>query len=425
MSRGEVLRPGAESVDVVFGKPVFLRDDVVKAQTAAQWRQGGYTIRQHEEPCKLVVFNGHVLAMYGEWQTQSEPNAVVGSGNDLVNNMLLQTEDSTGEGVRAPLPAAASERQPVRRRRAVLPLKASPPKAGVTRPSKPSLRRRPQRGKKPQVLLDFETVLEELSGWLASRGHLPWEKSADRTERRLAAWVSKVRAAHANDWLTREQVALVSSLKAWRWNNEAGGNPPRHVTAPSCSTTPAEKCEGRWVESPGGLSAASPPSRGAVGERWIRCTMQRLARDLAKQASSTMRKARLRQFQLTYHPDKNPGRADEVLPIFRWVQSCWDREFRGAETVPEDFEAQGEDELPTQQRGPQAQNEFPILVASRNLAQDYDRPRESYAPVPFEEGCQLQGAATVPDVPPLRRRLTSKRCAPEFAERAAKERIAH
>merc|ERR1719296_438033 len=32
-----------------------------------------------------------------------------------------------------------------------------------------------------------------------------------------------------------------------------------------------------------------------------------------------------------YHPDKNPGRAHEVLPIFRWVQTRWDEEFRSSE----------------------------------------------------------------------------------------------
>merc|ERR1712183_687318 len=66
-------------------------------------------------------------------------------------------------------------------------------------------------------------------------------------------------------------------------------------------------------------------------EQWTQLTMQRLSNQLARQPSAMERRACLRTWQRTYHPDKNPGRADEVLPIFRWVQACWDRDFKATE----------------------------------------------------------------------------------------------
>merc|ERR1712151_247450 len=66
-------------------------------------------------------------------------------------------------------------------------------------------------------------------------------------------------------------------------------------------------------------------------EQWRQLTTQRLATELVRQPDAAARRARLRHWQRAYHPDKNPGRADEVLPIFRWVQEAWDRDFRSSD----------------------------------------------------------------------------------------------
>merc|ERR1719442_337021 len=70
--------------------------------------------------------------------------------------------------------------------------------------------------------------------------------------------------------------------------------------------------------------------------------MQRLAAELARyHGDPAARRARLRQWQRAYHPDKNPGRDAEVLPIFRWVQTQWDQCFRSATDAPDASAAPG------------------------------------------------------------------------------------
>ena len=35
------------------------------------------------------------------------------------------------------------------------------------------------------------------------------------------------------------------------------------------------------------------------------------------------RKSLIRGYQIKYHPDKNPGKEDEVRPVFEYVQVLW------------------------------------------------------------------------------------------------------
>merc|ERR1711972_564316 len=65
-----------------------------------------------------------------------------------------------------------------------------------------------------------------------------------------------------------------------------------------------------------------------VQELWVSFTIQQLITELASQPDIDARRSCVRRWQLQYHPDKNPGRAVEVMPIFRWVQSLWDCQFR-------------------------------------------------------------------------------------------------
>lgn len=316
LSEGEVIRPGAEKVDVVVGRPVFLRKDVVKARSVQQWQRLGYRIRRNEEPCKFVSSCGQRFALFGAWQTEVDPLAV-----------------------KQPIEGAYAD--------SIVP----PPPHGVKRggtediprqeSAQSSARRSRLRRTLPVAVSSFDAHFHELRGWIAWHGHFPWDKSSNCIERRLARWVSKIQMARASGWITREQVAFLESLQGWRWNlgakveQEKPYETAKQVSAgfdsQRCDSQMPFLCNDRKQRIPHeDMSAAE---QEAAVERWLRITMQRLAADLAKQPNASMRKSRLRQLQLTYHPDKNPGRADEVLPIFRWVQSCWDREFRAADNV--------------------------------------------------------------------------------------------
>ena len=68
-------------------------------------------------------------------------------------------------------------------------------------------------------------------------------------------------------------------------------------------------------------------------QRWLQNTVQRLSEHFKTQTDVEEKRSLLRRWQRIYHPDKNQGRAHEVLPIFRWVQTCWEREFRSASVV--------------------------------------------------------------------------------------------
>lgn len=169
----------------------------------------------------------------------------------------------------------------------------------------------------------FERSLGRLRAWLELRGCLPWDRSDDKEERQLAAWVTKVRAAHSEGRFSSAQAARLEALEGWRWGEAAGG------AAAGGSAEPA---------GPAGHLTEEAAEEGRLQQR-LQLAIQLLATDLLRQPDANERRARLRQWQRTYHPDKNPGRAHEVLPIFRWVQSRWDQEFRSAEAAPGAAEA--------------------------------------------------------------------------------------
>uniref|UniRef100_A0A7S4QS80 Uncharacterized protein n=1 Tax=Alexandrium monilatum TaxID=311494 RepID=A0A7S4QS80_9DINO len=179
---------------------------------------------------------------------------------------------------------------------------------------------RPKSAKLRALLVKFGSKSEELRGWLRRRGFLPWQNSRDKRERALAQWVQGIREAHAGGHLSPEQVEALECMKGWTWQHRGGraGGAGRQK--------PAAKDDASASDEEQGLD-----SHEAWLLQWLRLTMQRLAAELMRQPSPAARRARLRQWQLSYHPDKNPGRGNEVMPIFCWVQSCWNQEFRSAE----------------------------------------------------------------------------------------------
>eukprot|EP00747_Dinoflagellata_sp_TGD_P206939 gnl/TRDRNA2_/TRDRNA2_80566_c0_seq1.p1 gnl/TRDRNA2_/TRDRNA2_80566_c0~~gnl/TRDRNA2_/TRDRNA2_80566_c0_seq1.p1 ORF type:complete len:959 (-),score=178.16 gnl/TRDRNA2_/TRDRNA2_80566_c0_seq1:50-2926(-) len=211
---------------------------------------------------------------------------------------------------------------------------------------------------KPLNLDTFADDAETLRKWLERRGYLPWDKSTDEQESALALWVKQVRRAYRAEKLSPEQVALLDRLDDWSWGTGDDGAGSAAEEEPDEDedesddededseidlSKPRSRRNRRRAAADNSDDdkeakdkAAREARREAQMEQWLRLTMQRLAAELARQRGSVARRAKLRGWQRDYHPDKNPGRTHEVLPIFRWVQSCWERDFRQGEDVEPD-----------------------------------------------------------------------------------------
>jgi len=155
------------------------------------------------------------------------------------------------------------------------------------------------------VIPDFAFQVEKLKVWVAKRSYFPWGKSQDSEERSLAHFVCRVRAARASGLLQQSQADIVEAINGWKWCAKAR---PR-----SCRVEYAPKKE--------------------ESESRVRIILQRLAGQLAREPTRSGKRSLLRQYQLQYHPDKNRDNPTEVNAVFRWVQSCWDRNFRSADVV--------------------------------------------------------------------------------------------
>ena len=69
------------------------------------------------------------------------------------------------------------------------------------------------------TLPDFSGNAEKLRDWLGQRGFLPWDKSEDAEERRLAGWVANAHAAHARGQLSQSDATALESLDGWTWGD--------------------------------------------------------------------------------------------------------------------------------------------------------------------------------------------------------------
>lgn len=176
----------------------------------------------------------------------------------------------------------------------------------------------------------FAACFENLRAWLDKFGFLPYEKSNNTEEAQLARFVSKVRIAHGRRLLSQAQICVLEALAGWSWGDfegeSSGGTEGAHQRGKKrpCDEDVPGRAQARDAER--------VEKDEDLLEQWSHLTVGRLQGELKRQPDEMARRACLRHWQRTYHPDKNPGRVCEVRPIFQWVQSCWDRDFRNADS---------------------------------------------------------------------------------------------
>eukprot|EP00928_Gymnodinium_smaydae_P011574 TRINITY_DN14254_c0_g1_i2.p1 TRINITY_DN14254_c0_g1~~TRINITY_DN14254_c0_g1_i2.p1 ORF type:complete len:714 (-),score=154.78 TRINITY_DN14254_c0_g1_i2:100-2241(-) len=339
----EVIRPEAKAVAIVSASRVYLRKHVATARSLQQWRKLGFAIREGEAPCAEA--RRTKAALFAEWQTVAAPAAASATRSKAERPPKLRRLRW-----KAPPSSTAAGGQGKKRRRKA---SAEEGEIGFPQLKAPKKQRR-------KTFPGFEKGLAELREWLEARGCLPWEKSGDSAERRLAAWVRKVWAARGLGRLSTAQRRTLEELEGWSWgsapeapeeaeDDDADGGDGEPATAGAAAgggadggSASASAAGQAGRKRPRGGAGEAPPAEAAAaassGEaddwlhKWLQCTLQRLQADFSRQPDATARRLRLRQWQRDYHPDKNPGRAHEVLPIFRWVQARWEEQFRGSES---------------------------------------------------------------------------------------------
>mmetsp|Transcript_55109 Transcript_55109/g.159549 ORF Transcript_55109/g.159549 Transcript_55109/m.159549 type:complete len:716 (-) Transcript_55109:79-2226(-) len=296
----EVMRPGAVSVDIVGGHAVFRKTDVAPAKTAMQWRVVGRVVKPGEAPCKYTLVCGKSFALFGEWQTQPDPK-------------FKRTEPSALGRPEPSVPTTGSARQKTK------------PKAKTGKRS-------------ASPLIDFDARVAQLEEWMRDRRCMPWAKGSSRHERRLAAWAEALISPSVRSCMTEEQAARLQSLPGWDWRSAAERMEEEAFWRASATLD--------WdfqedVDEP--EQEEEDDHDVNLEEQWVRLTIQRVANELAKVRDAPSKRTFLRSMQLCFHPDKNPGRSDEVLPIFHFIQQCWCHEFRQGE-VRAPGEGQGDEE---------------------------------------------------------------------------------
>eukprot|EP00933_Yihiella_yeosuensis_P028608 TRINITY_DN22447_c0_g1_i1.p1 TRINITY_DN22447_c0_g1~~TRINITY_DN22447_c0_g1_i1.p1 ORF type:complete len:919 (-),score=189.64 TRINITY_DN22447_c0_g1_i1:27-2783(-) len=339
LSPHEALRPGASSVAIVGATPVYKRADVSRLRTPAQWLRLGRQLREGEvhvkemarrtSTCSSLVLakaDGSVTSapskktsphqLYGDWQT--EP---------AVNRPRVR---QWGMGARSSKkgPDGKVGRRGRKDRSAAIPgllrLKA-PPK---------------QRKKRSMRLAGFQASLEKLRNWLEQHAWLPWDKSEDKEEQKLGAFVAKAQSAFGKKVLDSKQAASLEELAdlGWTWGDAANVEADGPDADEDGASEPTAGAKRRRTDSRKNLENDAvdtddlePSEEATARQERIRNITKRLSEELSRTKDVAERRTLLRQWQRSYHPDKNADREHEVGPIFRWVQERWNAEFRVAD----------------------------------------------------------------------------------------------
>lgn len=344
LSRHEVLKPGARPVNVVAGAAVYLRTDVARALTAPQWQKLGRRVKADEAPCKTVAAAKAVTErakkrwgegpcdLFGDWQTEIEDCLALPSLEES-SRTRKQALPRSKIGFKKANAAAARKRMRG---------KTQDVAAELSLPALPAPKKLPKAKAKQGPGLafrmpSFKAHLAKLQAWLDKFGFLPYERSSNAEERQLGLWISKAVDAYAKRRLSQQQIDMLEQVEQWEWGGVEGGaatgEPEDGGSKPAAAEHGPQRGQkrGRGKEQGSQAGGSATQSEDNSMEQWSQLTMQRLARQLTKQVDAAARRSCLRTWQRVYHPDKNPGRSDEVLPIFRWVQACWDRDFRAAD----------------------------------------------------------------------------------------------
>jgi len=345
----EALRPGVKAKHYVNGMPVYSRDDVAKALVVSHWQKRGRRVKPGEEPVKRIKpwQNRPEMELFAEWQTEVEDGLVLQSTElevkEVKGRLRFGRGLKSGRGRGRGRSAGSGSAGPAKRRRRFGKQRAESMEIGLPALPAPPKARAARRMSKPNLAFrkaTFEDGMGKLRAWFETSGFLPFAQSDDKEERLLSQWVLRVRVAYSRRRLSQEQIDALESLEEWDWGDYEGGaadaGPEDAEEADDTGGPRGQKrpgsAEGAEQGKQQNASNANGDVQEAEMEHWSRLTLQRLAQDLNRQPSAADKRSRLRAWQRIYHPDKNPGRAHEVLPIFRWVQSCWDRDFKTAET---------------------------------------------------------------------------------------------
>eukprot|EP00746_Dinoflagellata_sp_MGD_P069468 gnl/MRDRNA2_/MRDRNA2_28452_c0_seq1.p1 gnl/MRDRNA2_/MRDRNA2_28452_c0~~gnl/MRDRNA2_/MRDRNA2_28452_c0_seq1.p1 ORF type:complete len:801 (+),score=135.73 gnl/MRDRNA2_/MRDRNA2_28452_c0_seq1:103-2505(+) len=320
----EGLRPEAKPQGYVDGEHVFLRTDVTQLRSAERWRLLGRVICEGQEP---ISRKGSKLKFFAEWQTRPS--------TELVLRKVSKSKLMPSRGSGRPRRSASVGRGRGRKR----PLSSDG--VELVLPALPA----PKKSRKvSQLPAHFKKALSKLEEWLQKRGYLPWSQGNDSAERKLGRWVEVQRIAYHAGRLNPEQVSKLEAFEQWNWGPQTS-NGTSHAQTGSSKHPPS-------ASSSSAQPPAQPPdftdSTGGSVERWQQLTLQRLAAALANLSDAAARRQQLRQWQRIYHPDKNPGRTEEVQRIFRWVQECWYREGFRVVSDATPYETQQHREAPTQ-----------------------------------------------------------------------------
>lgn len=347
----ETIRPGAKQVGMVAASPVYRREDVARLKSAAEWFRLGRQVCEGELPIKELVTKTKATAL-----VVVDDGASPKKGGGPAKRQLFgewQTEQAQKKGRKST--SGVRKASQVRRtfKRKTHPAKTS--SDGVCLPQLPAPPKMRKKRKVIQIRLPrFEEWLAKVQDWLELRGCLPWEKSQDASERKLAAWVRRAQTTFGKSALPRDQAAALEELEGWTWGEAAAAaaaaeEAAREQEAAGSSPKRKKTSQGASADAKSSQHSARVADEEEVAaEQWRQHVMQKLTRDLAATRDPAQRRLRLRQWQRMYHPDKNPGKVDEVMPIFRWVQACWDQEFRSSDL------AAGPPGFPDAERSPPA-----------------------------------------------------------------------
>lgn len=209
---------------------------------------------------------------------------------------------------------------------------------------------KPQKKRKYTIpaLEPFDERAKELQQWLNDRGLLPWKKSYDPQEARLGRWVEAVTNVRQRRQLDASHVeSLAARCPAWDLESHIRDGPgnsqsdKRKEKEPTNSKSKKNEqqkdtCEEKEQTKPPEEDEASrQKDRVSLDEgacvrdiQWIRRTIMGLNLRYARCSGKTEKRALLRKLQLEFHPDKNPIDAHRIRPVYDFVQTLWDSQFK-------------------------------------------------------------------------------------------------
>ncbi|CAL1142699.1 unnamed protein product [Cladocopium goreaui] len=343
----EALKPGAQPVATVQGENVYWRKDVSLLRTKKAWLFQKRRVLEGEKPFREIgeksakssvrdIPESTALAVVGEDQAASR---------QLFGDWQTEPMEAKQKGVKRPRTSKTASGLPE-----------------LPAPRKRKVNLVPLKG--------FEEKLQQLAKWLEDHHRLPWEKSHQPAEKRLGAWVLTAQKSFGRGTLPQEQRDALEALEHWSWGDYERDDD----THDAAEAEPAEpEAAAAEVEPPGEEDETQQT------KRWQQNVIQKLQRDLEQcGADVELQRRKLQRWRLSYHPDKNYGRTEEVTPIFHFVQEKWNSLRSDAvESAP--VAAPGMRRKTTMEKGHAQQRS--CYTGNRSYALHIDNPHKSGGPM--------------------------------------------